>query len=58
MTLPSGDVNGDSYLDVIEGNWNHANKIYLNDKTGHFNFFSDITSDADATGVNTGWRCE
>ena len=38
------DVDGDGDLDVVAGNWDHANRLYLNDGNASFSG-SDITSD-------------
>jgi hypothetical protein len=42
-------VNNDGWLDVIEGNWNQTNKVYLNDQTGHFSTSLNLTAHTDAT---------
>ncbi|HED39878.1 MAG TPA: hypothetical protein ENJ13_05565 [Chromatiales bacterium] len=44
------DVNGDSSLDVITGNWGGTNKFYLNNGSGVFSASgTDIGSEADNT---------
>ena len=37
-----GDVNADNHLDLVEGNYNHKNCIYLNNGTG--NPFDEVTT--------------
>ena len=44
-----GDVDGDGDLDLVAGNSNQANRLYLNDGTGSFGADSDITADAQST---------
>jgi len=44
-----GDVDGDGDLDMVAGNENQANRLYLNDGSGNFGPGSDITADAHNT---------
>jgi len=30
-SIASGDVNGDGHIDIVAGNWNQVNRLYLND---------------------------
>jgi len=51
-TIALGDVDGDGDLDLVAGNWNQANRLYLNNGTGDpwaGVTGLDITSDAHVT---------
>jgi hypothetical protein len=37
-----GDLNGDGFLDIVEGNWEQQNMVYLNDGEGGFNMSSSF----------------
>ena len=34
--IEAGDINGDTYPDIVEGNFNQPNRVWLNDGTGYF----------------------
>jgi hypothetical protein len=44
-----GDVDGDGDLDLVVGNYDQANRLYLNDGSGTFGGGSDIGVDTDYT---------
>ncbi len=51
-SLALADVNGDTYLDIIQGNYGQQNYVYLGTGTGDF---SAVTGAAIGSGANDTW---
>ena len=49
MALALADLDGDSFLDLVQGNYGQANRFYINDQAGGFKTPANV----DAAGYNT-----
>ena len=49
FSLTMADIDGDGDIDVLEGNFNQANRVYLNDGNGNFDDGTDISLDVHNT---------
>jgi autotransporter-associated beta strand protein len=48
-SVAAGDVDGDGDVDLVAGNLNQVNRLYLNDGDGNFGIGFDITTDVGLT---------